>query len=191
MDSWYWLTDYAFYMALKFHFDNKEWLAWPEDIRFRKKEAVESYREELKDEIDFWNFLQYKFYQQWGKLRTYANVQGISIIGDIPIYVALDSADVWTHPELFLLDEENLTPLKVAGVPPDYFSATGQRWGNPIYDWEHMKEQGYQFWTDRIGYSNKLFDIIRIDHFRAFDTYWKIPASCPTAIEGEWIEAPG
>ena len=103
MDSWFWLNDYAFYMALKFHFDNKEWLAWPEDIRFRKKEAVESYREELKDEIDFWKFLQYKFYQQWGKLRAYANEQGISIIGDIPIYVALDSADVWTHPELSLI----------------------------------------------------------------------------------------
>ena len=112
MDSWFWLNDYAFYMALKFHFDNQEWLAWPEDIRFRKKEAVESYREELKDEIDFWKFLQYKFYQQWGKLRAYANEQGISIIGDIPIYVALDSADVWTHPELFLLDEENLTPTQ-------------------------------------------------------------------------------
>ena len=112
MDSWFWLNDYAFYMALKFHFDNKEWLAWPEDIRFRKKEAVESYREELKDEIDFWKFFQYKFYQQWGKLRAYANEQGISIIGDIPIYVALDSADVWTHPELFLLDEETEKPFK-------------------------------------------------------------------------------
>ena len=143
MDSWFWLNDYAFYMALKFHFDNKEWLAWPEDIRFRKKEAVESYREELKDEIDFWKFLQYKFYQQWGKLRAYANEQGISIIGDIPIYVALDSADVWTHPELFLLDEENLTPLKVAGVPPDAFSETGQLWGNPLYRWDVQEKTDF------------------------------------------------
>ena len=131
MESWYWLNDYAFYMALKFHFDNQEWLAWPEDIRFRKKDAVERYKEELKEEIDFWKFLQYKFFQQWKKLRAYANSQGISIIGDIPIYVALDSADVWTRAtrELFLLDEENLTPLKVAGVPPDAFSEDGTALG--------------------------------------------------------------
>lgn len=152
-----WLNDYAFYMALKFHFDNQEWLAWPEDIRFRKKEAVESYREELKDEIDFWKFLQYKFYQQWGKLRAYANEQGISIIGDIPIYVALDSADVWTHPELFLLDEENLTPIKVAGVPPDAFSETGQLWGNPLYRWDVQEKTDFAWWRSSWKASARLY----------------------------------
>ena len=190
MDSWFWLNDYAFYMALKFHFDNKEWLAWPEDIRFRKKEAVESYREELKDEIDFWKFLQYKFYQQWGKLRTYANEQGISIIGDIPIYVALDSADVWTHPELFLLDEENLTPLKVAGVPPDAFSETGQLWGNPLYNWAYHKKTGYAWWVRRVRHALGIYDLLRIDHFRGFDTYWAIPAGSPTACTGKWEIGP-
>ena len=191
MDSWYWMNDYAFYMALKFHFDNKEWLAWPEDIRFRKKEAVESYREELKDEIDFWKFLQYKFYQQWGKLRTYANEQGISIIGDIPIYVALDSADVWTHPELFLLDEENLTPLKVAGVPPDAFSETGQLWGNPLYKWDYHKSTGYAWWLLRLAHVFKLYDTVRIDHFRGFDEYYSIPYGDQTAEFGHWEKGPG
>ena len=190
MDSWFWLNDYAFYMALKFHFDNKEWLAWPEDIRFRKKEAVESYREELKDEIDFWKFLQYKFYQQWGKLRAYANEQGISIIGDIPIYVALDSADVWTHPELFLLDEENLTPLKVAGVPPDAFSETGQLWGNPLYDWDAHDCEGYQWWISRVKNQLQILDILRIDHFRGFEAYWAVPYGEPTAVNGQWQKGP-
>ena len=191
MDSWFWLNDYAFYMALKFHFDNKEWLAWPEDIRFRKKEAVESYREELKDEIDFWKFLQYKFYQQWGKLRAYANEQGISIIGDIPIYVALDSADVWTHPELFLLDEENLTPLKVAGVPPDAFSETGQLWGNPLYRWDYHRETGYQWWISRLAHCFRLYDVVRIDHFRGFDEYYSIPYGENSAVNGHWEKGPG
>ncbi len=191
MDSWFWLNDYAFYMALKFHFDNKEWLAWPEDIRFRKKEAVESYREELKDEIDFWKFLQYKFYQQWGKLRAYANEQGISIIGDIPIYVALDSADVWTHPELFLLDEENLTPLKVAGVPPDAFSETGQLWGNPLYRWDVQEKTDFAWWKERMKASARLYDVVRIDHFIGVTQYYAIPAGSEDGKTGEWLKGPG
>ena len=191
MDSWFWLNDYAFYMALKFHFDNKEWLAWPEDIRFRKKEAVESYREELKDEIDFWKFLQYKFYQQWGKLRAYANEQGISIIGDIPIYVALDSADVWTHPELFLLDEENLTPLKVAGVPPDAFSETGQLWGNPLYRWDVQEKTDFAWWKERMKASTRLYDVVRIDHFIGVTQYYAIPAGSEDGKTGEWLKGPG
>ena len=124
------------------------------------------------------------------KVKERANAAGIEVMGDVPFYVGLDSVDVWAGKDNFLLDTD-ARPLFIAGVPPDYFSATGQRWGNPIYDWDYMKKKGYQFWVDRIGYSAKLFDIIRIDHFRAFDTFWKIPASCPTAIEGEWIEAPG
>ena len=124
------------------------------------------------------------------KLKEKANAYDIQIMGDVPFYVGVDSVDVWAAKDNFLLDTDG-RPIFVAGVPPDYFSATGQRWGNPIYDWEYLKEQNYQFWVDRIGYSSSLFDIIRIDHFRAFDTYWKIPADCPTAIDGEWIEAPG
>jgi len=123
-------------------------------------------------------------------VKRYANEAGIEIMGDVPFYVGLDSVDVWSGKDNFLLDTDG-RPIFIAGVPPDYFSATGQRWGNPIYDWDYLKKNKYKFWVDRIGYSNKLFDIIRIDHFRAFDTFWKIPASCPTAIDGEWIEAPG
>ena len=134
--------------------------------------------------------LQYFFYTQWMQVKAQANQCGIQIMGDVPFYVGVDSVDVWSGKANFLLDKDG-HPRFIAGVPPDYFSVTGQRWGNPIYDWDYMKETGYQFWVDRIGYSSRLFDIIRIDHFRAFDTYWKIPASCPTAVEGEWVEAPG
>ena len=191
MESWYWLNDYAFYMALKFHFDNQEWLAWPEDIRFRKKDAVERYKEELKEEIDFWKFLQYKFFQQWKKLRAYANSQGISIIGDIPIYVALDSADVWTHPELFLLDEENLTPLKVAGVPPDAFSEDGQLWGNPLYRWDVQEKTDFAWWKERMKASGRLYDVVRIDHFIGVVQYYAIPAGAEDGKAGEWLKGPG
>ena len=157
-------------------------------------EAVRQNRQKLPAEVEteaqYQMFLQYIFYTQWMKVKKAANDAGIQIMGDVPFYVGQDSVDVWGGKDNFLLDTDG-RPIFIAGVPPDYFSATGQRWGNPIYDWEHMKEQDYRFWVDRIGYSNKLFDIIRIDHFRAFDTYWKIPADCPTAIDGEWIEAPG
>ena len=191
MESWYWLNDYALYMALKFHFDNQEWLAWPEDIRFRKRDAVERYKEELKEEIDFWKFLQYKFFQQWKKLRAYANSQGISIIGDIPIYVALDSADVWNHPELFLLDEESLTPLKVAGVPPDAFSETGQLWGNPLYRWDVQEKTDFAWWKERMKASGRLYDVVRIDHFIGVVQYYAIPAGAEDGRTGEWLKGPG
>lgn len=191
MENWFWLNDYAFYMALKIHFENEEWLAWPEDIRFRKKAAMEQWKEELKEEIEFWKFLQYKFFQQWKKLRDYANGQGISIIGDIPIYVALDSADVWTHPELFLLDEENLTPLKVAGVPPDAFSETGQLWGNPLYRWDYQEKNGFSWWRERMKASSRLYDVIRIDHFIGVTQYYAIPAGAEDGRIGEWEKGPG
>ena len=145
---------------------------------------------EIEEEAAYQMFLQYIFYTQWMKVKDAANSCGIQIMGDVPFYVGVDSVDVWAGKDNFLLDEDG-HPTFIAGVPPDYFSSTGQRWGNPIYDWEYMAKNGYQFWVHRIGYSSKLFDIIRIDHFRAFDTYWKIPASCPTAVEGQWIEAPG
>lgn len=143
-----------------------------------------------EEEIRYQLFLQYLFYQQWSRIKRSASEKNISVMGDVPFYVGVDSQDVWGGKENFLLDASG-KPSFIAGVPPDYFSATGQRWGNPIYDWDYMKETGYEFWIQRIGYSQKLFDLVRIDHFRAFDTFWKIPASCPTAMEGEWIEAPG
>ena len=184
-----WVWDYGVFRALKkanggvcWNEWKKEDMVWPEERR--------ELSEEIKSEAEYHMFLQYMFYTQWMKLKKEANDNGIEIMGDVPFYVGVDSVDVWAGKENFLLDTDN-RPVFIAGVPPDYFSATGQRWGNPIYDWDHLKETEYQFWVDRIGYSNKLFDIVRIDHFRAFDTFWKIPSSCPTAIEGEWIEAPG
>nr|WP_296266862.1 4-alpha-glucanotransferase [uncultured Merdimonas sp.] len=180
-------------------FHKKEWVGIYTTFRALKKANGgtcwnEWERTELsgteQEEADFHTFLQYLFYTQWMQVKQAANEKGIRIMGDVPFYVGLDSADVWGGKDNFLLDTDG-RPVFIAGVPPDYFSATGQRWGNPIYDWDYMKKSGYQFWLDRIGYSGELFDIVRIDHFRAFDTFWKIPASCPTAIEGEWIEAPG
>ena len=131
-------------------------------------------------------FLQYILYQQWMRVKAYANKNDIEIIGDLPIYVGIDSVDVWANQNYFLLDDHS-HPTFIAGVPPDYFSVTGQRWGNPLYDWDYMKQHDFDFWCDRLAYNTKLFDVIRIDHFRAFDTYWKIPVSCPTAVEGEWV----
>ena len=184
-----WVYNYAVFLTLKKQNNLVAWNEWPVEqqnwIKDHKYDLTP-----LKEDIEYEMFVQYEFYKQWMELKKYANKNGIKVMGDIPIYVGIDSLDVWSGQENFLLGADG-KPTFIAGVPPDYFSATGQRWGNPIYDWEHMKEQDYRFWVDRIGYSNKLFDIIRIDHFRAFDTYWKIPADCPTAIDGEWIEAPG
>ena len=160
----YWLGDYCLYMACKEHFGNVSWLEWDEDIRFRRPEAVKKYEALLEEEIAFWAFCQYEFFEQWDRLRDYAAKQGIRIIGDIPIYAALDSADVWTHPKLFLLDEK-LVPKFIAGVPPDAFSATGQLWGNPLYDWDAMEEEDFEWWRQRILASGRLYDALRIDHF--------------------------
>lgn len=157
---------------------------------YKEKIAQDALCQKYEKEITYHIFLQYLFLKQWMELKTYANKKKIQVMGDIPFYVGIDSLDVWSNQDSFLLDENGM-PVFIAGVPPDYFSATGQRWGNPIYDWDYLKEHHYDFWVNRIAYNHKLFDIIRIDHFRAFDTYWKIPATCPTAIEGEWIEAPG
>lgn len=191
LENWYWLNDYAFYMALKFRFENKSWLEWPDELKFRQKEAMEQYREELAQEIDFWKFLQYKFSVQWKKLRTYANEQDISIIGDIPIYVAMDSADVWTHPELFQLDENTLEPVKVAGVPPDAFSEGGQLWGNPLYDWEMIEKTDFAWWKERMKASSRLYDVIRIDHFIGVVQYYAIPYGSEDGKIGEWMKGPG
>lgn len=186
----FWIEDYSLYMALKFHFDNKEWLAWDEDIRFRDKQAVARYKSQLAPEIDFWKFCQYKFFEQWNKLKKYANNQGIRIIGDIPLYVSLDSADVWVHGRLFELDERK-NPINVAGVPPDCFSEDGQRWGNPLYDWKAMEEDNFAWWEQRMRSNARLYDVIRIDHFIGIVRFYSIPAESETAKTGKWRKGPG
>ena len=188
-NSW-WLSDYALFMAVKGRFDNVEWTKWAEDIRLRWKDAMDYYREELYYDIEFQQYMQFKFYEQWMKLKSYANSKGIQIIGDIPIYVAMDSADAWAHPELFQLDEENV-PLAVAGCPPDGFSATGQLWGNPLYRWDYHRNTGYQWWISRMSYCFRLYDVVRIDHFRGFDEYFSIPYGDTTARNGHWEKGPG
>ena len=185
-----WLDDYSLFMALKTENNLVSWTEWDKDLRFRKPEAIEAARERLKEEIGFWKFIQYTFYSQWDRLKSYANKNGIQIIGDIPIYVALDSADVWANTSLFKMDNE-LNPKTVAGVPPDYFSETGQLWGNPLYDWDVMKKEKYSWWISRIEKAAKLYDVVRIDHFRAFDTYWAVPYGDKTAINGKWEQGPG
>lgn len=189
-DNSYWLDDYSLYMAVKFHFDNKEWATWDYDIKARQTEAINRYREELSENIAFWKFCQYKFFEQWNKLRKYANEQGIEMIGDIPIYVAMDSADVWAHKELFELDED-FKQINVAGVPPDAFSEDGQLWGNPLYNWPEMERQGFEWWKQRMASNSKLYDYIRIDHFIGVVNYYSIEAHCNSAKEGVWREGPG
>ena len=187
----FWIGDYSLYMALKKHFEERSWMEWDEEIRYRKEEAVKRYEKELELEIDFWKFLQFKFFEQWNKLKKYVNDLGIKLIGDIPIYVALDGADVWSHPEGFQLNPENLTPLKVAGVPPDAFSADGQLWGNPLYDWKQMEQDGFGWWRERMKASARLYDVIRIDHFIGVVQYYAIPYGAETAREGQWEKGPG
>ena len=185
-----WLADYALYMAVKDSFDGKSWDQWEKDIRLRKPEAIAAYQERLSAEIDFYEFLQYLFAGQWAGLKTYANEQGIEIIGDIPIYVAFDSADTWADPKLFQIGEDNL-PTGVAGCPPDAFSATGQLWGNPLFNWEYHKQTGYAWWLKRIAHCFSLYDVVRIDHFRGFDEYYAIPYGDKTAEFGKWMPGPG
>ena len=189
-ENTYWLDDYSLYMALKTQFNHQAWFSWDEDIRNREEKAVKRYEKELKEDIDFWKFCQFKFSQQWKKLKAYANEKGIRIIGDVPLYMAMDSVEVWVHGRIFQLDERK-NPTHVAGVPPDGFSPTGQRWGNPLYDWDVMEKDDFSWWRERMKLNAKLYDIIRIDHFIGIVRYFKIPASCPTAEEGEWIEGPG
>ena len=185
-----WLEDYSLYMAIKDSKGGASWNVWEDSLKNREPEALVKAKEELKDAIDFYKFQQYEFDRQWKKLRAYANKQGIQIVGDIPIYVAFDSADAWAAPELFQFDEEN-NPVAVAGCPPDAFSATGQLWGNPLYNWEYHKKTGYEWWIRRIGYCFKLYDVVRIDHFRGFDEYYAIPYGDETAVNGKWMPGPG
>lgn len=186
----FWLEDYALYMAIKNANEGKCFTDWDEDIRLRKKEALENCRREFSFEIGFYSFQQYLFATQWKALKDYANEAGIEIVGDIPIYVAFDSADTWAKPELFLLDE-NGTPIGVAGCPPDAFATTGQLWGNPLYDWEYHQKTGYEWWIERIAHCYRLYDVVRIDHFRGFDEYWFVPYGDETAEGGHWEKGPG
>lgn len=186
----YWLKDYALYMSVKATFDNKSWLEWDDDIRLYKKSAVARYTEELSDDIYFWCFTQFKFYEQWFALKDYANENGIKIVGDIPIYVSMDSADTWACADQFLLDDDH-RPTVVAGCPPDCFSELGQLWGNSIYDWKAMHKDGYKWWKSRIAYSAKIYDIIRIDHFIGIVRYYAIPAKDGDARKGKFHEGPG
>ena len=185
----YWLDDYALFVALKEHFDRIVWSAWQPEIRQRTGGALQEWREQLADRMLAEKFFQYLFFEQWSAIRSYCNQRNIQIIGDLPIYVSYDSVDVWANPMLFQLDEEQ-RPMFVAGVPPDYFSATGQLWGNPVYRWEVLKESGYRWWIQRFEHNLQLFDAIRLDHFRGFVAYWTIPGSETTAINGKWESAP-
>ncbi|HMQ54295.1 MAG TPA: 4-alpha-glucanotransferase [Anaerolineae bacterium] len=195
----YWLDDFALFLALKEGFDANAkfenaigtWnVYWPEDIRLRHENALHYWRERKDEAIAINKVIQFYFYQQWWALRWYANQHGVTIVGDIPIFVAEDSADVWADRDLFLLDNQG-RPTVVAGIPPDYFSQTGQRWGNPLYNWHNMEHRGFRWWLSRLRATLNLVDVVRIDHFRAFDTYWAIPAYEPTAVHGRWDRAPG
>ncbi len=185
-----WLSDYSLYMAVKNHFGGKSWDEWDEDIRLRRPEAVERYTELCSEEIAFYSFLQYKFTEQWQRLKAYANDRGIRIIGDIPIYVAFDGADSWANPELFQFNE-NRRPVRVAGCPPDAFSADGQLWGNPLYDWDYHERTGYAWWIQRMEHCFRLYDVVRVDHFRGFDEFYSIPYGDKTAANGSWQQGPG
>ena len=180
-----WLDDYSLYMAIKDSLGGISWTEWEEDIKLRKALAMKAYREKLADDVAFYQFQQYYFSKQWSALKKYANDKGIEIVGDIPIYVAFDSADTWANPQLFQFDKE-CKPIAVAGCPPDSFSATGQLWGNPLYNWEYMKKTDYAWWIERIRYCYELYDIVRIDHFRGFDEYYSIPYGDLTAENGHW-----
>jgi len=189
-DSGYWLEDYALFRALRTEQQDRGWTDWPAPLRDREPEALSQAAERLAGSLDIIRFQQFLFFRQWHMLKAYANGKGIQIFGDMPIFVAHDSADVWACPECFLLDD-NGQPSVVAGVPPDYFSETGQRWGNPHYDWGYMERNGFQWWQQRMQTQLSLFDLVRIDHFRGFEAYWEVPANEETAMNGRWVEAPG
>ena len=186
----YWLNNYALFMAIKDSLGGAPWLTWPEGLKTCRPEALEEQRQKLGRDLDFYRFLQYQFFRQWKALRGYANGKGIRIIGDIPIYVPLDSADVWANPHLFQLDSK-LRPTSVAGCPPDSFTADGQLWGNPLYDWPVHEKTGYRWWIQRLSAAAAMYDVVRIDHFRGLESYWAVPAQDKTAQNGTWRPGPG
>ncbi|MBW4647950.1 MAG: 4-alpha-glucanotransferase [Kastovskya adunca ATA6-11-RM4] len=186
-----WLDDYALFMALREVHEGQSWHTWEPELAHRQPEALEEWRQRLDAEIQYHKYLQFQFFRQWSELKLYANMRGIQIIGDIPIYVAHDSAEVWAHRDMFCLDEKTGEPSLMAGVPPDYFSATGQLWGNPVYNWDHLQETHFQWWVQRFEMLLDYVDIIRIDHFRGFEAYWAVKRGESTALNGEWMKAPG
>lgn len=185
-----WLDDYALFMALKFKNNGKPWYEWDKKLAMRDSNALKKASEELVKETEFFKFIQYKFFRQWGNLKKYANDKGVEIIGDMPIYVSYDSVEAWASPELFQFDKHK-KPKDVAGCPPDEFAVTGQLWGNPLYDWEYHKKTDYKWWVDRLKFSASIYDIVRIDHFRGFESYYAIPYGDETAENGEWRKGPG
>lgn len=189
-DNEFWLDGYCLYSACKKKFNNVSWQEWDDEIKFKKTSAVNYYMNELAEDIDFYRFIQFKFFEQWSALKLYANENNIEIIGDIPIYLAMDSADVWNNADMFQLDED-LNPEKIAGVPPDAFSETGQRWGNPLYDWKKIEEDDFGWWRQRMKHSAKIYDVIRIDHFIGMVKYYAIPAEDENALNGQWQKGPG
>ena len=186
-----WLDDYALFMAIKAAHGDVEWTSWEADIAKREPEAIKNWQQSLEKEIFLHKYIQFLFFSQWGKLRHYAHEKGVRIFGDLPIYVAPDSADVWAHPELFCLDEATGKPALMAGVPPDYFSATGQLWGNPVYNWTELAKTNFAWWVRRVEVTLEYVDLVRIDHFRGFQAFWAVEAPADNAMEGRWIEAPG
>ena len=189
-DNFWWLDDYTLFMAVREFFGGKGWTQWPEDIRMHYGPALDYYREKLYFEVEFHKYLQFKFYEQWSRLKKYANDKHIEIVGDMPIYVSPDGSDVWAQPEMFQLDEQN-HPTAIAGCPPDNFAVEGQVWGNPLYDWDYHARTNYHWWVTRMWYSYKLYDLVRIDHFRGFDEYFSIPADKGHAKYGHWEKGPG
>lgn len=190
-DNESWLRNYSLFMSVKEHFGMISWQEWPDEgIRLRRKRSLLQYEKKLKTQVEFWEYVQFLFFKQWNEFKAYVNSLGILLFGDMPIYVAMDSADTWSNPEIFWLDKQR-RPVCVAGCPPDYFSETGQLWGNPLYDWEFLKKTKYNWWMNRIDVTRRLFDVTRIDHFRAFDTYYAIPYGEETAVNGQWLEGPG
>jgi 4-alpha-glucanotransferase len=189
-NSW-WLEDYVLFEALRLRHEQRSWNTWPHELAHREEPAMASIREELRDELDRARFLQFAFFEQWRALHAYCRSKCVRIIGDVAIFVSYDSADVWTHPDIFRLDAQTLEPECVAGVPPDAFSETGQRWGNPLYRWAELKQRGYDWWVKRMSWGLESCDIIRLDHFRGFQQYWEIPNSEPTAVHGRWVDGPG
>lgn len=186
----HWLDDYALFMALAEHFDWQDWGDWPDGLAQRDPQAIQTATQHYQERIQFWKFCQWRFFTQWHKLRAYANAKHVQIVGDAPIFIAYQSAEVWSRQDLFDLNPDG-KPRVVAGVPPDYFSETGQRWGNPLYRWEQHARDGFAWWVQRIRHTLALVDMVRIDHFRGFATYWEIPADAPNAIQGQWLPAPG
>lgn len=188
-ENHHWLDDFCLFLALKDKFGGRVWREWPPELRDRDEEAIRGMRDTLREEIDGGKFFQYLFFSQWQSLKKYANERGVDVIGDIPIYVNYDSVEVWKNPEIFKLDGEK-RPLFLSGVPPDYFSSTGQLWGDPVYRWDVLKEARYSWWISRIRHNFSLFNLVRIDHFRGFVAYWEVPAGEETAVNGQWIECP-